>query len=211
MVLSITELNKKYKICGGLYIIASEEMKKHEVYKVGMSFTNIYKRLDSYQTLLPFGYDICGLMLMRIKTKSEKELIKQCEKWIHSQLNPITLTTRIFKTRVEVFKDTLDEILKVFMLAQAKFTNIGLFSDFQNEKLEFDDKLYIIESILDDKVDELGRNQYLIKWQGHKEPTWEFESNLKGTDKHGDWILEPFKKYLENKKKGLKIKLKITK
>jgi hypothetical protein len=57
---SIIELSKKYKRVGGIYVIQSREMKEAGWVKVGMSYTDIYNRLNGYVNALPCGFDMHG-------------------------------------------------------------------------------------------------------------------------------------------------------
>jgi hypothetical protein len=136
---------------------------------------------------------------MRNKTKKEKDHIRECERFIMGKLNPAPVKERMFKTRIEIFTNTIDEILNVLMLAQEKYTTLHLSTD--EERIEFDDKLYVVEKILGEQKDELGRTQYIVKWEGFDETTMEFRSALESTDKKGKWIVKPFKEYLNEKKK----------
>lgn len=197
MVLNIPEIKTKYKQCGGIYVISTEEMKAKKVFKVGMSHSNMYRRLDSYQLVLPWGYDINMLLLMRNKTKKEKDDIRKCEKWIHSQLNSAKLTTRIFKDRIEIFENTYKDIFEVLLKAQERFVTLGFFNNL--DKIETDDKCYEVKKVLGEKMDELGRTQYEILW-GDNSKTYEFKSALQGTDHQGDWIVAAYSKYLKTKK-----------
>lgn len=169
-------------------------MKSKKVFKVGMSHSNMYRRLDSYQLVLPWGFDINMLLLMRNKTKKEKDDIRKCEKWIHSQLNSAKLTTRIFKDRIEIFENNYREIYDILLLAQEKFVTLGFYNNL--DKIETDDKCYEVKKVLGEKVDELGRTQYNVLWaDGSK--TYEFKSALKGTDHKGDWIVAAYANYLK--------------
>lgn len=197
MVLNIPEIKAKYKQCGGIYVIQTNEMKSKKVFKVGMSHSNMYKRLDSYQLVLPWGYDINMLLLMRNKTKKEKDDIRKCEKWIHSQLNSAKLTTRIFKDRIEIFENTYKEIFEVLLKAQEKFVTLGFYNNL--EEIKTDDKCYEVKKIFNEKVDELGRIQYNVLW-GDGSKTYEFRSALEGEDHKGKWIVAAFTRYLKEKK-----------
>jgi hypothetical protein len=138
---------------------------------------------------------------MRNKTKVEKDRIRDIEKYIHSQLTRKILTTRM-KTKTEIFTDDIDTILKVFMIAQEKYENLGLYSDF-TEKIEFDDKCYEVSKILGEKIDELDRVQYEVLWSDGSK-TWEFKSALEGEDHKGKWVVAAYKDYLNKKKKTKK-------
>ena len=198
MPIDIPELKKKP--VGGIYVIKTSEMENKGVFKVGMSVSNIYRRLDSYQLVLPWGYEITMLLLMRNKTKVEKQKIRECEKWIHRQLKPANLTTRIYKDKIEVFENNYYEIYDVLLKAQEKYQTLGFYNNF-DEEITYDDKLYEVKKILGEKVDSSGRTQYKILW-GDNTTSYEFRSALEGTDHKGPFIVKAFKEYLQKRKKA---------
>ena len=198
MPVDLPDLRKNHKTVGGIYWVQTSEMKEKGAYKIGMSQSNIYKRLDSLQLMVPWGYDIVGLFLQINKSRQDKENIRATEKWIHQQLSSAKLTTRIFKDRIEVFTDTYERILEVFQLAQAKFEHLS-FTNNLEEPLNTDDKQYEVVSILGDKKDELGREQFEVLW-GDGTKTWEFRSSLVGVDSRGKFIVAAFAQYLKKKK-----------
>ena len=189
---SIQILSKRYRQCGGLYIIQTQAMKAKGWIKVGMSQTNIYRRIDSYINVLPCGFDIHGLLLMANRTKIEKEHIRKCERFVMEKLNPAPIECRVFPTRIEIFTNTLDEILTAVMLAQEKFST--LHHSTNNEPLVFDTKYHEVKEILKHKKDSIGRIQYHTLWSDGSK-TWEFEATFVGTDTKGEWIVGAFKKY----------------
>ena len=86
-----------------------------------MSQTNIYKRLNSYANCYGDDFTINALFLMKNTTKHDKELIREAEAYARSLLTPAPLKTRMFPTRIEIFNNTLDEVIKALQQVSIKF------------------------------------------------------------------------------------------
>ena len=107
------------------------------------------------------------------------------------KLNPAPIECRV-PTRIEIFTNSLDEILTAVMLAQEKFSTLHLSTN--NEPLVFDTKYHEVKEILKHKKDSIGRIQYHTLWSDGSK-TWEFESTFVGEDKKGKWIVSAYKNY----------------
>jgi hypothetical protein len=46
--------------------------------------------------------------------------------------------------------------------------------------------MYLVEEVLEERG-KGRRKQYLVKWEGYPDPTWEPASNLKHTDALKEW------------------------
>ena len=59
--------------------------------------------------------------------------------------------------------------------------------DNEPEPIEVDgEEMYLVEEILEERG-QGHRKQYLVKWEGYPDPTWEPAVNLKETDALKDW------------------------
>jgi hypothetical protein len=59
--------------------------------------------------------------------------------------------------------------------------------DNEPEHIEMDgEAYYIVEEILEERAKGSGK-QYLVKWEGYPDPTWEPASHLKGNDALRTW------------------------
>lgn len=207
MVISLPEISKRYKTVGGLYLIQSKEMKEAGYFKLGMSTTNIYKRLNSYVNAIPTGFEIRALFLMRIKTKVEKEQVRKAETYCRSLLTPADLQgMRMFPTRVEIFTDPVETIIKALEKTQLIYNPVWFDVLDDSTKIVFDDKLYKVNKILGERQDDVGAF-YRVRWEklpGERRMsvTEERRSVLEGEDSKGKWINTAFKEYLEKQKKS---------
>lgn len=198
MVLDLQELNKIHPSVAGLYVITSPHLNDKKFIKLGMSITNIYKRLNSYVNCFGDDFTIHALFLMRNKTQKEKEQIRQAETYARSLLNPAPLKTRMFPTRIEIFDNSLEEVVKALEKTRIKYQALW-FDAHWSGKIEFDDRLHVVKKIIGEKKDDVGI-WYQVEWDDGSR-TWERRSTLEGEDKQGKWIVGVFAKYLKSKGK----------
>ena len=86
--------------------------------------------------------------------------------------------------KVEVSRDV---IFKEDLGLEPKYQQDPAHLDLLDEESQEDDVEYAVEAIIDERRSKVHTKEYLVKWEGYQEPTWESRLSLLNTTALDDW------------------------